>query len=115
VRRTQPAAYLKILALLVPREHKVEHRNPLKELTDEQLEAMIEHHAPSIPRNRPTRVPERLSCWSANAFCEEGVRTTEKRIPDLPGGRTYIASLLDHVEDNHGNRQANLSLVSLSF
>jgi hypothetical protein len=24
VRRTQPAAYLKILALLVPREHKVE-------------------------------------------------------------------------------------------
>src|SRR5262249_21248151 len=31
VRRTQPAAYLKVLALLVPREHKVEHRNPLKE------------------------------------------------------------------------------------
>ena len=43
VRRTQPAAYLKILALLVPREHKVEHRNPLKELTDEELEAMLEH------------------------------------------------------------------------
>ena len=32
-----------ILALLVPREHKVEHRNPLKELTDEELEAMVEH------------------------------------------------------------------------
>ena len=43
VRRTQPAAYLKILALLVPREHKVEHSNPLKELTDEQLVAMIEY------------------------------------------------------------------------
>jgi uncharacterized protein DUF5681 len=42
VRRTQPAAYLKILALLVPREHKVEHRNLIKELSDEQLEAMIE-------------------------------------------------------------------------
>jgi hypothetical protein len=28
VRRTQPAAYLKILALLVPCEHKVEHSNP---------------------------------------------------------------------------------------
>jgi hypothetical protein len=39
VRRTQPAAYLKILALLVPREHKVEHSNSLKDLTDEQLEA----------------------------------------------------------------------------
>ena len=48
VRRTQPAAYLKILALLVLREHEVEHRNPLKELTDEQLEAMIEHLKASI-------------------------------------------------------------------
>ena len=43
VRRTQPAAYLKILALLVPREHKVEHSNLIKELTDEQLEAAIEY------------------------------------------------------------------------
>src|SRR5215510_7445759 len=42
VRRTQPAAYLKILALLCPREHKVEHRNLIKELTDEELEGMIE-------------------------------------------------------------------------
>jgi hypothetical protein len=43
VRQTQPAAYLKILALLVPREHKVQHSNPIKDLTDEQLEAMIEY------------------------------------------------------------------------
>jgi hypothetical protein len=42
VRRTQPAAYLKVLALLVPREHKVEHRNPVKDMTDEQLERSIE-------------------------------------------------------------------------
>ena len=48
VRRTQPAAYLKILALLVPREHKVEHSNALKDLTDEQLEAMIEHLKASL-------------------------------------------------------------------
>src|SRR5262245_56762344 len=48
VRRTQPAAYLKILALLVPREHKVEHSNPLKGLTDEQLEAMIEYIETSL-------------------------------------------------------------------
>jgi hypothetical protein len=46
--RTQPAAYLKILALLVPREHKVEHSNPLKGLTDEQLEAMIEYIETSL-------------------------------------------------------------------
>ena len=31
VRRTQPAAYLKILALLVPREHKLEHSNSIKD------------------------------------------------------------------------------------
>src|SRR5215471_6705039 len=48
VRRTQPAAYLKILALLVPREHKVEHSNLLKELTDEELEAMIEYIKTSL-------------------------------------------------------------------
>ena len=48
VRKTQPAAYLKVCALLVPREHKVEHSNPLKELTDEELEAMIEHLKASL-------------------------------------------------------------------
>jgi hypothetical protein len=42
VRRTQPAAYLKILALLVPREMKVEHTGGVKAMTDEQLEAGIE-------------------------------------------------------------------------
>ena len=44
VRRTQPAAYLKILALLVPREHKVEHSNAIKDMTTEQIERSIEFH-----------------------------------------------------------------------
>ena len=48
VAREQPASYLKILALLVPREHKVEHSNALKDLTDEQLDAMIEHLKASL-------------------------------------------------------------------
>src|SRR5215471_12462761 len=48
VAREQPASYLKILSLLVPREHKVEHSNPLKGLTDEQLEAMIEYIETSL-------------------------------------------------------------------
>jgi hypothetical protein len=48
VAREQPASYLKILGLLVPREHKVEHSNPLKNLTDEQLEAMIEYIETSL-------------------------------------------------------------------
>jgi len=32
----------------VPREHKVEHSNPIKDLTDEQLEAMIEYIKTSL-------------------------------------------------------------------
>jgi hypothetical protein len=42
VARNQPAAYLKILALLVPREMKVEHSQGVKAMTDEQIEAAIE-------------------------------------------------------------------------
>jgi hypothetical protein len=42
VRRESPASYLKVCAMLVPREMKVEHSNPIKDLTDEQIESMIE-------------------------------------------------------------------------
>jgi hypothetical protein len=48
VRQTQPAAYLKVLALLVPREHKVEHSNVIKSLSDQELEAMIEYLKTSL-------------------------------------------------------------------
>ena len=48
VRREQPGVYLRCLTLLIPREHKVEHSNLLKELTDEQLEAMIEYIKTSL-------------------------------------------------------------------
>ena len=48
VRRTQPAAYLKILALLCPREHKVEHSDVIKSLSDQELEAMIEYLKTSL-------------------------------------------------------------------
>jgi hypothetical protein len=43
VAREQPASYVKILALLVPREHKVEYSNSLKNWTDEELDAGIEY------------------------------------------------------------------------
>ena len=42
VRKTQPAAYMKICALLVPREMKVEHSGGVKAMSDEELEAAIE-------------------------------------------------------------------------
>ena len=42
VRKTQPAAYMKICALLVPREMKSEHSGGIKAMSDEQLERAIE-------------------------------------------------------------------------
>ena len=42
VRKTQPAAYMKICALLVPREMKLEHSGGVKAMTDEQIERSIE-------------------------------------------------------------------------
>ena len=42
VMRQQPAVFLKLLVLLVPREMKVEHTGGVKSMTDEQLEQGIE-------------------------------------------------------------------------
>src|SRR5215468_6430208 len=41
VMRNQPAVFLKLLVLLVPREMKVEHSQRVKEMTDEQLERSL--------------------------------------------------------------------------
>src|SRR5262249_49202183 len=42
VRKQQPAAYMKICALLVPREMQVEHSGGIKAMTTEQIERSIE-------------------------------------------------------------------------
>jgi hypothetical protein len=42
VRRESPATYLKVCAMLVPRELKVEHTGGVKSMTDEELERGIE-------------------------------------------------------------------------
>jgi hypothetical protein len=42
VRKQQPATYMKICALLVPREMRVEHSGGVKSLSDEELERGIE-------------------------------------------------------------------------
>lgn len=39
VARNQPAAYIKICALLIPKEMKIEHFSTVKDLTDEELES----------------------------------------------------------------------------
>ena len=42
VRRESPASYLKVCAMLVPKELKMEHSGGVKAMTDEQLERGIE-------------------------------------------------------------------------
>src|SRR5262249_17234071 len=42
VRKQQPAAYMKICALMVPRETKVEHSGGVKAMTDEEIDQAIE-------------------------------------------------------------------------
>jgi hypothetical protein len=42
VMKQQPAVFLKLLVLLVPREMRVEHKGGVKAMTDEQLEQGIE-------------------------------------------------------------------------
>jgi len=42
VMRTQPAVFLKLLVLLVPREMKVEHSGGVKAMSDEEIEQAIE-------------------------------------------------------------------------
>src|SRR5215510_6302121 len=42
VRKQQPAAYMKICALLVPRDMQIEHSGGVKAMTDEQLERTLE-------------------------------------------------------------------------
>jgi hypothetical protein len=41
VRRESPASYLKVCAMLVPREMKLEHSGGVKAMTDEQIEQAI--------------------------------------------------------------------------
>ena len=41
VRRESPAAYLKVCAMLVPKEMKIEHQGRLGQLTDEELDQAI--------------------------------------------------------------------------
>jgi hypothetical protein len=108
VRRTQPAAYLKILALLVPREHKVQHSSLVKDLTDEQIEAAIEYIEAALakagdqarviegigePAALPTpeletqrKRPNRLLEHADSAVGPKERRPRKREVPSPPGG-----------------------------
>jgi hypothetical protein len=109
VRRDQPGVWLKVLAMLIPREHKVEHNNLIKELTDEQLEAAIEYIEAALaakagdqakviegiaeptalpaPELEPQRKrPNRLLEHADSAVGPKERRPRKRKVPSPPGG-----------------------------
>jgi uncharacterized protein DUF5681 len=87
VRREQPGVYLRCLTLLIPRQHQIEQSNVIKNLSDEQLEAMIEFIQTSLEAQadgpvkviagmiEPTTVP------TAALPVLEPPKRTQERIP----------------------------------
>jgi hypothetical protein len=86
VRRESPAAYLKVCAMLVPREMKLEHSGGVKAMTDEQIERSIE----MIKAMLAEREAE------ANAKVIEG----EAIIPSLPGPDVFADRPVKAAADN---------------
>ena len=112
VRRTHPAVYMKICALLVPREMKIEQTNRITGLSDETLDAMIAHLEESIARRAaggdaklidgtveataieantlpvlepPKRRPNRLMMEADTAIGPRERRPRKRKVPSPPG------------------------------
>jgi hypothetical protein len=58
VMKQQPAVFLKLLVLLVPRELKVEHSGAVKAMSDEQLEAGIEAITAMLAARAARQLPD---------------------------------------------------------
>jgi hypothetical protein len=95
VAKEQPGTYVKILALLVPREMKLEHTNPISSLSDEQLDAMIAHFQTSLAARAGDL---------AKVIQSEGVETTAARAPGLEQPKRPNR-LLEHVDTAIGPRE----------
>jgi len=66
VRKYQPAAYMKVCALLVPKELKFEHSGGVKAMTDEQLERTLEA-LETLMRERNIKVIEGVAVPDASS------------------------------------------------
>src|SRR5262249_5773131 len=72
VRRESPASYLKVCAMLVPKELKIEPSGGVKAMTDEQIERGIE------------LIKEMLAQREAGADAK-GIEGEAEVVPSLPG------------------------------
>jgi len=82
VRRESPAADLKVCALLVPREMKLEHSGGVKAMTDEQLERTLE----AIE----SLMAQRAAGLGANAKVIEGEAEVVPSLPAPGSGGTKM-------------------------
>jgi hypothetical protein len=85
VMKQQPAVFLKLLVLLVPREMKVEHSQGVKAMTDEQLEAgieaiqrMLEARARGDQARSSRGSPSRPRCRRRGAKVKRKVRKSDQ-------------------------------------
>src|SRR5215467_4557981 len=82
VMRNQPAVFLKLLVLLVPRDMKVEHTGGVKAMTDEQIEAAIEAIQGMLAA-REAGADAKVIEGIAEPRSEPGPRRKTKRLADL--------------------------------
>jgi hypothetical protein len=83
VRKYQPAAYMKICALLVPREMKVEHSGGVKAMSDEQIEAAKVIEGTAEPTALPA--PNRQSPEAALEVGPSERKPRKGRVPSPVG------------------------------
>ena len=96
VRRDQPGVYLKVIALLIPREHKVEHRNRVKELSDEQLETAIEYIEAALAAKAGNQ---------AKVLIEAMAEPAALPTPELETQRKHPNRLLEHADSAVGPKE----------
>ena len=82
VRRESPAAYLKVCAMLVPKEMQIEHKGGIKAMTDEQIEAAIEMIQGMLAA-REAGADAKVIEGIAEPVSEPSPRRKAKRLADL--------------------------------
>src|SRR5262245_2597416 len=85
VARNQPSVYLKILALLVPRETKFEHSGGVKAMSDEELEQTLAMLKEMIAQRDA----------GANAKVIDGVPEPVPALPPPPDGPNKVMDAAD--------------------
>jgi len=85
VMRTQPAVFLKLLVLLVPRQMTLDHSGGVKEMTDEQIERGIELIKEMLAQREA----------GANAKVIDGVPEPVPALPPPPDGPNKVIDAAD--------------------